>query len=748
MEVQPFLVLCPSDIVTLVNTLFPEHRPASDSLEKGIHIKGLQSAASSISGLSLSVQTPASRTGLDSASLLSQSDSSMTSDVTSREPLLDGADGRSTATSFSSREFASLGSKAISMETFGQELRESITVMSRELGSDTTRGTCHPCAEKWAVLYVSADGKDLLTRMRKDWDDDDDEEDDSPDSDSEDEGPSDKIDLSREYNLLKEATIKLVEEYEIPKELAPESESKEFSNRASTIQRRAQRVAYQRTQAAAEVTRSNNPYHSSQSQLTSMLAPQREAVPERHRHHQHARSSSAHEHRLRELREQPSVLLTMLETAFTQCQARAEYTSAHSYYMTLMRLLSLREESLKQNGYAQLLNLFSRGPRDSLGKASGAIEEFEAWFVWLKQSQERHDAAIEEMMQGLNHLRDKMWYVRDVKNSAPYEEAKNVAKALKAMGRTPTSKTQPETRSRPTSKPTSNSFLRQTEAQIVNLMTASEEQGGPYKLSDEQTEMTVKYLSQYGVENFCKGEERIHRFCLEIDKCVNKIVGNDMIDGPVLWSSELYFRDKRILDSGRQKGDLFLTGVGTLSIAGDEEYETDAIRSNYTSSTATSRPGSQGLRAISTLNVSQQSFDSGKWSTARGSAMTDGSELHDQFGPLSPVLNIDSTKTFWSPFQTEVQMQSNDSSIRPRTASSTNETVMLKYSHSVNRDKRGFLLALKQTLTGLLLSELGNMVWSTGSETDIWFSGPLVKNASNGKKSKIGDVRSWRRSGA
>jgi hypothetical protein len=50
---------------------------------------------------------------------------------------------------------------------------------------------------------------------------------------------------------------------------------------------------------------------------------------------------------------------------------------------------------------------------------------------------------------------------------------------------------------------------------------------------------------------------------------------------------------------------------------------------------------------------------------------------------------------------------------------------MLKNTDSVNLDNRRFLFDLKQTLTGLLLSDLGTFVFSRGSETDSWFSGDL-----------------------
>ena len=155
------------------------------------------------------------------------------------------------------------------------------------------------------------------------------------------------------------------------------------------------------------------------------------------------------------------------------------------------------------------------GPRDSLGKTTSAMEEFDAWFAWLKQSLERYDANINDMMLGFKNLRDKMWYKTAVITSASYEEAKNVAIALKLMGQQPKAGVAaPAPRPRTLPKPTGNNFLLKTEAQVLDLMAANPDVAGPNKLADEQADMTQRWLSQYGVENFCKGEERIHRVLL------------------------------------------------------------------------------------------------------------------------------------------------------------------------------------------------------------------------------------------
>lgn len=707
-EVQPFIVISPADIVTLVNTLFPERRPLSSHYDKTQQRTGLASSASSISAISMPFRNT-STPGGDASSILSASASSMTSDHTSREPLIGELPHQPTDDLHEA--------KIAPTDSYGRRLRMSCSEMTRILGPDATSGSCHPCAEKWAVLYISPDGKQLKPRMRKDSDDEDEHDEDSPESDSsDDEGPPERIDLENDYHQLKEAITKLVEEYEIPKELTPDSESKTFSNRTSTHRRGARGRGPIRHHS--ETLGSRNPYNQtqaqSQSQLTNLIASQRN-LPIRHGSPQNRRSNSTPE------KGENSVLVTMLETAMHQCQARGAFLDSQLYYKTLLTLRRLNSPTLIRNGYAALLNYFSRGPRDSLGKSANAIEEFEAWFVWLKQSQERHDAAIEDMMVGLKNLRDKMWYITDVRNSGTYEEARNVALALKIMGQpTKTLDGKPINSHRPRnfSKSSSNNFLLRAEAQVFDMMSAPTEFGGPNKLSDEQSEVTAKWIAQYGVEIFCKGEERIHRFCLEIDKCVNKLVGDSMMDGPVLWASELYRRDKEVLDSGRQKGDLFLTGVGTLSIAGDEEYETQGRPPR--SLDFAQRPSQGSLRSLSG-RPSQQSFDVSPWTMASNNS-------HDYFGGTSPVLAIDTAATFWSPFQAQAQSPTSATSIRPRTASSSKGTVMLKQSISVNEDKRRFLLDLKQALTGLLLSDLGTVVFSGGSETDTWFSSDLLED--------------------
>lgn len=117
----------------------------------------------------------------------------------------------------------------------------------------------------------------------------------------------------------------------------------------------------------------------------------------------------------------------------------------------------------------------------------------------------------------------------------------------------------------------------------------------------------------------------------------------------------------------------------------------------------------------------------------------------DYFGHASPVHTIDSASTYWSPFQSITSASSTTSRAHSPTTSITNFSGSMYGAHAhsthgiarpgtsvsntdtiqqqrLNDDKTRFLTDLRQTLTSLLLSDLGNLVFSTGSETDGWFA--------------------------
>lgn len=718
-EVHPYLIISPADILTLVNALYPEQRPQSRASGS------FRSGAPSVSAMS-AVSQPASMVSsrnFDTASVLSNSASSMISDAASIHETVSHEPRIGTPLRYSPPVGDHQApNRNSTYEDEGYRLRLALHEMSQALGLDVVSGAGHPCAERWAVLFISSDGRGLSTHMTFDPDDDGDEDENSSTTDTDEDEESDRLELDKEYSQLRDSILKLVEEYEIPRTMLPEGSRAQLSNRATGIKKYRHK---NKIITPEKAPRSRNPYH------------QRMGADE-------AQNQSDDKSTTAEDDKKSSVLVAMLKAASSQSKAQSDFVSAHLYWRTLQHLNSLTTPSLCQDDFGVLLNIFSRGPRDSIRRSAAAIEDYDAWLVWLKQSQERLEGHLDGMLKRLRALRDKMWYVTDVHTSAPYEHSRNICVALKTMGLSRRLRMRVNT-----ARGSSATYIYRTESQIMELLAATEEQGGPNKLSDDQAEKTTRWLQQYGIESwFCKGEERIHRFCLEVDNCISKLIGDSIMDAPVLWSSELYLRDRRMLENNKNANgvrdrDSLWGGDDASSIISDQMSER---RFGGPRPLANLRD----LRSMPTFNQSQPSFDSPRYSFSRASAgMSDVLDNQDYFGVSSPVHTIDSSTTFWSPFQAATASNSgasrahsptssvtnlsstfshqyhnplptitSQSSGRPGTSTSSNETV---YQQRLSEEKSRFLVELRQTLTSLLLSDLGNLVFVRGSETDTWF---------------------------
>ncbi|KXJ93573.1 hypothetical protein Micbo1qcDRAFT_161581 [Microdochium bolleyi] len=723
-EVHPYLVVSPADLLTLVNALFPERRPQSS------HMSSIRSGAPSLSGFSAISQPVSIGTtrsiNFDTASVASFSASSVLSDAaTSRE--FDQHNAGSPQRY--SPPFPDLSSQrpSANYEDDGYRLRLAMHEMVQTLGTEVVAGSCHPCAERWAVLFISANGSNLSLQMTYDPDEDLDEENSSTTSETEDDELESRPELDNDYHLLRDSILKLVEDFEIPRNLADDGSKTTLSNRASGLKRYKSKT---RVMIPESSMGSRNPWRprGSQDTLSSIKSPSPNAEDDDD-----------------EAALQPA-LVKMLIAASSQSRVQSDFVGAHLYWRTLQQLNALGSSSLRKNGFAALLNIFARGPRDSIRRSASATEEYDAWLIWLKQSQERHEGLLDTMVKRLRGLRDKMWYKTDVHNSQPYEDIRCHCTALKIMG--VPSKWDSYKRNRAQmSRGLSANFLYQNESQTLDLLAAAEEQGGPNKLRDDQADKTSRWLEQFGIENFCRGEERIHRFCCEVDTCISKLVAEQVMDSPVLWSSELFARDRAVFGgptrTTRERESYYIDDDVVSVVSGHGR--------RYTSSST--RPGSvaRDLRSVTSFNLSQVSVDSSRFGYQRNSAaMSDILDAHEYFGVASPVHSIDPTTTYWSPFQstmpsaasamsTTSRAHSPTTSItnlsspfshpfssgashgnaRPGTSASSNETV---HQQRISDEKQQFLTELRQTLTSLLLSDLGNLVFSRGSETDAWFN--------------------------
>ena len=722
-EVHPYLVISPADMVTLVNALYPERRPlsaASNSFRSG------PASITGMSAISQSIPMGQPRHSFDTASIISTSASSVLSDATMSREALSDDQGATTPQRYSPPAVDPEAQRPfIKYEEDGYRLRLALHEMTQNLGADSIRGSCHPCAERWMVLFISADGKSLSTHMTYDPDDEADEEDNSSTTDTDEDESSNGPQLDKDYHQLRDSILKLVEDYEIPRSLEPEGPT-QLSNRASGLKRYRSRnkiITPEKTMA------SRNPYRKQPLSDVVELSPG------------DTNRDDLGSQQIKEDDPEP-VLITMLKSASSQSKSQADFVSSHMYWKTLKQLNALSSSSLRNNGFAALINIFSRGPRDSIRRSAAAIEEYDAWLIWLKQSQERHEGLIDRMMRRVRAVRDKMWFVTDVRNSKEYAHSRDICQALRTMGMPRRWSSFQRSRAN-MPRGTSSSYLYRTESQIMDLLAASEDQGGPNKLSDDQAEMTSNWLKQYDIENFCQGEERMHRFSCEVDRCISKLVGETIREAPVLWSSELYKRDKVVYDRlrAREREQSPWSGDDATSFTSDSERR-------FASSSG--RPGSlnRDLRNTSLHNTSQHSLE--RHMPRASAPLSDILDGHEYFDRSSPINNMDSAGTFWTPFQpamspgsggsrayspttsltnlsttfsgpphhAQLPSSSSFSTGRPGTSASSNETI---FQHRADDEKTRFLNELKQSLTSLLLSDLGSQVLAKGSETDAWF---------------------------
>ncbi|KLJ09515.1 hypothetical protein EMPG_15072 [Blastomyces silverae] len=409
--------------------------------------------------------------------------------------------------------------------------------------------------------------------------------------------------------------------------------------------------------------------------------------------------------------------------AMNYCQSHADFVGAH-YWWNASRLLQRAYPNFWVTGdHSKLLTPMFLSSKKSIETSISIIEQCESRIVDLKRAMARLQSMTKEMMRSLAKLRNKMWYMTDVKNSLKYEEARSVALALQTMAGPASISPISESKPRYGSRTLGASFLQKPEIQTMNAMKAPVSQGGRSKLSDEQVDMTRKWLQRSGIDNFCKGEERIHRFCLEIKTTVGKLVGETMYETPVLWSSELYQKERSIYDAS---GGRTVTGLGASSSLRPSSIASEESLYQAPSSVGLGpRTFDHHFRSLNEApsivrKSSFQSLASERWRSGRDATCGDTSSIGDS--PGRAISTSASDSTFWSPMHTQAQSTTSASSLHSRPPSMFSDVLTSRRPERNSHGKVVFLDELRQTLTSLLLSDLGSPVWSCGSETDAWFS--------------------------
>ena len=380
-----------------------------------------------------------------------------------------------------------------------------------------------------------------------------------------------------------------------------------------------------------------------------------------------------------------TALRAAFEESMQNSQSSFDYQSAHFWWRATMVLEDLASGSDGPGRIMKALsiiekecNIQSASCQESRFHLQHGLRHLQTRLSQLKRS-------LAKTEHNIFGLRTKMWYVTDVKHSSPYEDALRVSQALNSM-----------TSNRGAAKPTGvTSWARQrlrsgfgyprAEAQVLEAMTASREHGGPPKLADDQVELTSRWLTKNSIENFCRGEELIHRFCFEVKKCGNKIAGSSLIDTPILWSSKLFLHEKRYFDQQRAKGTNSAGGVASQisSIANGIPVLTSAGLTLQNSH----------LADFSRYTLAERSYSTCMSSKPSAKDHIIAAQI------LQPNFHngiAHTSRSERSPATTRIATDSQNAALTQ------------------------FVDNLRSSLKSLLLSDLGYSLWSRGSETDRW----------------------------
>lgn len=414
-----------------------------------------------------------------------------------------------------------------------------------------------------------------------------------------------------------------------------------------------------------------------------------------------------------------TTLAELFREQVTRSQAETRTIDAHYWkkaYANLVRLNKLYSVADSLDDDTQIL----RQPLQKLSKekqtAISLCDELEEQLGPYEAAYQGLKRQIKAFMSGLEELRLKLWYTAEVVNSSPYQNARNIAAALSQMAiPMMQATTQLDSQVRPgTSRSSRSSIFGEPQSDTMQLLKAPTEYGGPRKLADEQIESVNSWLKQQAIDNFCTGEERLHRFCMEIQLITKRLTGDTILQSPELWSSDLF------------SGESFSYGIHSVNISSAPASTRPAsVRSDSLSATF------PGLRPPirSSESDSRSVMSDGRSSNGRGSVY----QLFQQ--RLDPRLLTPSLASSFGSYGRNSSANTTTSEIfTPSQSSVTTQSVYSRPPSILQgglpnfgvrpalseKEKKRFREQLRKGLVCLLLSDLGSLAWSRGCETDAW----------------------------
>jgi hypothetical protein len=433
-----------------------------------------------------------------------------------------------------------------------------------------------------------------------------------------------------------------------------------------------------------------------------------------------------------------SHLLASLKAISSKSFSQGDYIQSQSiqYASDLIKSVS---PSLSKNDYAPVVGIIARKIQNEGNTCLTHVRTREVWFSYLLEHRDKLENILQQQNNTLSQLRCKMWYANHVRQSKAWERAKDVCSALHKMkvsksGTTSSSAPVPGLKRNSSALSLHRSTSTRDPRHIIpgrqsfdgfsfsarpsslynvsfglggddwfDILTASTEQGGPHKLSDYQIDVTNRWMEEHASENFCRGEEIIHRFIAEVDDVARRHVPESADEmttiASAFWESEEFLEDAKefglvehhpVSRDGRRSDEMVRnsSSVDIFGLLGRSRGKTigsvdlsDSRSIKSTHSRATSM--SVASRALPDVFVRPSSSHS------------------TSFPSPSPVAS------FFSRQPAAVPMLRSTSFVDEKAANL-------------------FLDVTRQRLVSLLLSDLGMETWAAGSETDDWFTDGLA----------------------
>ena len=409
-------------------------------------------------------------------------------------------------------------------------------------------------------------------------------------------------------------------------------------------------------------------------------------------------------------------LLTCFDQRMADAEMNCDFRSAHAWSRQLHSFKTLVMEKCAFYIIPTILECIER---PALVTSRESVILTEGCDRWLRMAKPVRDSQKENLLHvttALDLLRDKMHFVADIRTSAAYHELKSITTALRTMAKpvpqprnASRTTTVPSLRRRGRSEYSNLNLHRNSEAQNLDLLSVPPSHGGPNKLSDAQSASLSDWMHKNNIENFCQGEERLHKLCQEFRTCIEAVTSNDTA---FMRSSNILFAHERSQPSANP--------VRLSSSSLPPLRECAQVTSKLT------------LRANSTPSIETIS--------SRSHPLSNSSSRD--------YLDFQSSVPFWSPAMTEDISPSSITSVgscRPQATPGPARQTRRESSNKLRPEKNE---KLDRRLAALLLSDLNLMLFSEGSETDKAFwtglGGELSERYLRDKYSNPGNSRDAR----